>query len=78
MAQELQIEAESFLRALAQEPCLCITADLLVPTVSQLRGKAFELEALANKREALIQELEASLEELEELILELRFPLLSA
>lgn len=78
MAQELQVEAESFLRALAQEPCLCVTADSLVHTVSQLRRKAFELEALANKREALIKELEESLEELEELIFGLRFPLLSA
>lgn len=77
IAQELQIEAESFLRSLSREPRLCVAAELLVQSVIQLRKKAFELEALANKREALIQELEASLEELEELILGLRFPLLS-
>jgi len=77
-AQELRIESESFLRALAREPRLCREGKGLLNTASMLKQKAFELEALANKREALIQELEASLEELEELILGLRFPLLSA
>ena len=76
-AEELELEASSFLSALEREPRLCITAKDLQMAARQLRARALELRTIADRREALRAQLEESLEELEELMAELRWPLLA-
>jgi hypothetical protein len=71
-AEELELEASSFLSALEREPRLCSIAKDLQMGALQLRERAAELRLIADRREALQAQLEESLEELEELMAELR------
>lgn len=78
-AEELELEASSFLSALerAAELRLCLSAKDLQMGALQLRERAAELRLIADRREALQAQLEESLEELEALMAELRWPLLA-
>jgi len=76
-AEELELEASSFLSALEREPRLCLSAKDLQMGALQLRERAAELRTIADRREALHAQLEESLEELEGLMAELRWPLLA-
>ena len=76
-ADELEEEASNLLAAIDREPYLCPDAQALRLNALELRARAADLTAIAERRESTIGELEASLEELETLIAELKFPLLS-
>lgn len=76
-ALELEEEASSLLAAIDSESYLCSDSQALRLNALELKARASDLTAIAERREATISELKTSLEELESLIAELRFPLLS-